>query len=96
MSTYYVRNMLSKRLNETVIVLDSQRQPGYCLKFNHTTKNLYRCIRCYELGKQRTIAVVDGKVVGSVDESVSGLAPEMSARGLLSRSPTGCWSTAEA
>ena len=56
--------MLSKRWNETVIVLDSQRQPGYCLQFNHTTKNLYRCVRCFELGKQRTITIVDRKVIG--------------------------------
>ena len=64
MASYTVRRMLSKQLNDTVVVMDSQRQPGYSYKFNHTTKNLYRCIRCFELGKQRTIVVVDGQVVG--------------------------------
>jgi hypothetical protein len=64
MATYNVRKIMSNRLTETSIVLDSKRQPGFTYKFTRTKNNAYRCCRCFELGKQRTILVENGFVTG--------------------------------
>jgi hypothetical protein len=64
MASYTVSKIRSKYLNDTNVKLESQRQPGYSWIFNHTKENQYRCNRCFELGKQRTISVTNGEVGG--------------------------------
>jgi hypothetical protein len=64
MATYHARKNMFNRLTETSIVLDSKRQPSFTYKFTRTKNNAHRCCRCFELGKQRTILVEDGFVIG--------------------------------
>lgn len=59
-----VSRMHSKFLNDTLIVYNSERKPGYAYCFNLQRGNNYRCCRCRELGKERTISVVNETVVG--------------------------------
>jgi len=53
----------SKYLNESVVFYNSVRNPGYVYRFSRKKDNEYRCCRCRELGKQRSITVVDDIVV---------------------------------
>ena len=63
-----VTRILSNKLNETVVVYNSVRKPGFVYKYSYFRPgkrgNEYRCCHCRELGKQRVITVVDDKVVG--------------------------------
>ena len=43
----------SKFLNDSVVLYNCVRRPGYVLKFSRKKDNIYRCCRCRELGKQR-------------------------------------------
>ena len=56
--------MRSKYCNESIFVYNSVRKPGYVYKFAKHKRNSYRCCRCRELGKDRTITVEIDKVVG--------------------------------
>ena len=59
-----VRRMLSHKMNDSVVVYACNDKPGYVLKFFRKTGNDYRCCRCKELGKYRTITVVHDRVIG--------------------------------
>ena len=62
MDKYIVRPMLSPRLNETIIILESKEKVGYFFKFSKSNDNKYRCCSCLALGKYRTITVVENEV----------------------------------
>ena len=62
-----VTRIRSKYLNDSVVVYQSVKQPGYVYKFSRKKDNEYRCCRRRELGKQRVITVVDDVVVGRKD-----------------------------
>jgi len=59
-----VRRVLSRKLNQSVVVYSSLRKPGYVFKFYNTKGDEYRCCRCKELGKYRAVRVVNDVVVG--------------------------------
>lgn len=59
--------MRSKFLNESIIVYNSARQTGHVYKFAKWRESKYRCCRCLELGKQRTVTVNGDKIVGRKD-----------------------------
>jgi len=59
-----VTRMLSSKLNDSIVVYKSAENPGYVYKFYRVKDNEYRCCRCKELGKFRSIRVVDDAVVG--------------------------------
>ena len=59
-----VRTILSSKLHEAVVVYSCMNKPGFVLKFYRQKENEYRCCRCKELGKYRTIKVVNARVVG--------------------------------
>ena len=48
----------SKFLNDSVVLYNCVRRPGYVLKFSRKKDNIYRCCTCRELGKQRCITVL--------------------------------------
>ena len=52
-----ITRVKSARFNDTIILYHSVRQVGFVYKFNLKTGNKYRCCRCKELGKGRTITV---------------------------------------
>lgn len=56
--------ILSKKLNEQLLVFASQRQEGFIFKFNKKNANQYACASCKNLGKSRVITVKDGRIVG--------------------------------
>ena len=58
---------MSHKLNETVIVYESVVTPGYVYKFFRVKDNEYRCCRCKELGKYRSVRIVDDSIVGRKD-----------------------------
>jgi len=60
----YVYTIKSKRLSDTVVVYESERQPGFVYKFDFEKESTYRCCRCKELGKYRRITVKNDRVVG--------------------------------
>ena len=59
-----VTRILSRKLNENIVVYSSLRKPGYMYKFYNTKDDGYRCCRCEELGKYRAIRVINDVVVG--------------------------------
>ena len=60
-----VVHVTSKVLNDSVVLYNCVRRPGYVLKFSRKKDNIYRCCRCRELGKQPCITVVNEIVVGT-------------------------------
>jgi len=58
-----VTRIKSKYLNDSVILYHCRNNPGYVYKFSCRKANEYRCCRCRELGKQRSITVIDDVVV---------------------------------
>ena len=64
MANYTVKQLKSKYLNDTNFKIESQRQPGYCWVFNRIKDDRYRCVRCFELGKQRSITIQKREVIG--------------------------------
>ena len=54
----------SSKLKESIVVYNSVRQPGYVYTFGLVKGNEYRCCRCRELGKYRSVRVTDEKIVG--------------------------------
>ena len=56
--------MESVFLNDSVVLYNSTRKPGFVYKFNRKKGNEYRCCRCRDLGKERSITVVNDVVVG--------------------------------
>jgi len=56
--------MLSKYLRDSVVVYPSERKPGFVYKFMRKKDMEYVCCRCRELGKCRSIRVVNDTVVG--------------------------------
>ena len=59
-----VSRIKSKFVNDSIVLFHSLKSPGYVYKFSRRKENEYRCCRCRELGKQRSITVVDDVVVG--------------------------------
>jgi len=55
--------MLSKYLRDSVVVYPSERKPGFVYKYMRKDME-YVCCRCRELGKCRSIRVVNDTVVG--------------------------------
>ena len=62
-----VSYMCSKFLNESIVVYNSVRKPGFVYTFSKWRENKYRCCRCRELGKQPVITVTNDKVLGRKD-----------------------------
>ena len=62
-----------KFFNDSIVLFHSLKSHrclsshGYVYKFIRRKENEYRCCRCRELGKQRSITVVDHVVVGRKD-----------------------------
>jgi hypothetical protein len=59
-----VTRMRSRKLNETIVVFQSVRKPGFVYKFFQKKDTEYCCCRCKELGKFRSIKVVNEIVTG--------------------------------
>jgi hypothetical protein len=64
MESLKVTVMPSTHTKSTIALVHSVRKPGFVLKFYHTRDNKFRCYGCEALGKDRTITIVDGVVVG--------------------------------
>jgi MULE transposase domain len=54
----------TKSLKQDLLVVRSVRRVGYAYKFTKTRQNRYACLSCKKIGKWRTVAVVDGRIVG--------------------------------
>ena len=50
--------MKSLFLNDSVVLYHIVQENRDLFKFNHKKRNEYRCCRCRELGKERSITVV--------------------------------------
>jgi len=60
-----VTMMQSTHMKSSIALVDSVRKQRHVLKFYHARGDQYRCYRCEELGKDRTVTiVVDGIIVG--------------------------------
>ena len=60
----------SAHLNDTSILYHSVRNPGFVYMFNLKRGKEYRCCRCKELGKERTITVINDSVSTRRDMAV--------------------------
>ena len=65
-----VKHMFSKYFNDTVVVYRCKSRPGFVIKFNRYRGNEYRCCRCRELGKHRSISIVNDTVISSKDAEI--------------------------
>ena len=55
---------LTKFLNKSLLIFESERQPGFVYKFYHRAGNSYNCTSCKSLRKMRAITVIDGRILG--------------------------------
>jgi len=53
-----VTRILSRKLNENIVVYSSLRKTGYVHKFYNTKGDEYRCCRCKELEKYRGVCTI--------------------------------------
>ena len=58
-----VTRIKSKFLNDTAVIYNSVRNPGYVYKFGLKKDTEYRCCRCRELGKQRSVRIVNDMII---------------------------------
>ena len=57
--------MLSRKLTQQLLVIQSERQIGYQYKFQKKNDfQLANCSSCKRLGKSRIVTVKDGRIVG--------------------------------
>jgi len=56
--------MRSTHMKSSIALVDCVTKRGHVLKFYHARGDQYRCYRCEEFGKDRTVTIVDGIVVG--------------------------------
>ena len=54
----------AKYLNETAYMYNSVKRPGFVYVFVKKTGDVYRCRRCWELGKSRVVTIVDDVPTG--------------------------------
>jgi len=64
MDVNVVSFMKSKFFNETLAIYRSARKPGLVYKFALQRGNTYRCCRCLELNKQRSVTIKDTRITG--------------------------------
>ena len=57
-------------MNDSIVIVPCKSKDGYVYKFARKKGSEYGCCRCRELGKERSITVVDGAVKGRKDPEV--------------------------
>lgn len=57
--------VLSRYLNQQLLVVPSERHIGLTFKFHKRNETQYTCASCKQLGKSRQITVKDGRIVGN-------------------------------
>ena len=56
--------ILSRNLNQQLLVITSERQIGYSYKYHKKTQFQFACSSCKRLGKSRVVTVKDGRIIG--------------------------------
>ena len=58
--------ILSKRLNQYLLIIKSERKLGFSYKFHKKNETQFACASCKKLGKSRIVTVRDGRIVSSL------------------------------
>jgi len=58
--------IMSRHFSQQLLIVKSEKMPGFAYKFHKKTENKFACAACKKLGKSRTVTVKDGRIAGTV------------------------------